>query len=106
MGQVLAFRNAKKPVIVWDDTGLYSKLTGSVDFMWHGGWAEIGDHGEIALYKRQSCIGVWFRHRQGFAYYPVANGEACQIVDSVDAAFQLSCRLIGAIPGQPPPDSH
>lgn len=98
MGQVLAFRSNLQPRIVWDDTGLYSRLTACVEFMWRGGWAEMGDHGEIALYRRQSCIGVWFRHKQGFAYYPVANGEPRQIVDSVEAAYGLSLHLVCEAP--------
>lgn len=101
MGQVVPFRRKQDLGLARDDTGLCTKLTGSLDFMWRGGWAEVGEYGEIALYRRRFCLGYWLGSPEGFSFYPIETGERSLKVHTLDDAYQASLSLVG----DPPPDS-
>jgi hypothetical protein len=102
MGRVLAFRQFDDRS-TRDVAGLCATLTGSVDFMWRGGWAEVGEHGEIAVYRRQHCLGFWLPNLEGFSFYPIEGGERRQRVTTVEEAYQVSLCLLGDPPPEPAP---
>ena len=101
MGQVVAFRRRGVHVLARDPSGLCARLTGSVDFMWRGGWAEVGERGEIALYRRQHCLGFWLPGQAGFTYYPIETGERSKKVDTLEDAYLASLLLLGDPPPEP-----
>lgn len=74
---------------------LLNRLCGSLDIMWRDCWAELGDHGEVVVLRRQHCIGLW-RCGATLTYHPVASGDKLLEAGNVDDAYWMTVAMIGA----------
>jgi hypothetical protein len=76
---------------------LLSRITGEVDSLWRGGWAEPGDLDGVVLFRDRRVIGVWSFRSTGFVYIPVTHGCPTHRASDVAQAFSLSMELLGPL---------
>lgn len=93
MSQILTFpfdRRMQERVV---SRQLLNRLCGSLDIMWRDCWAELGEHGEVVVLRRQHCIGIW-RCGVTLTYHPVAGGDATLEAANVNDAYWMTMALI------------
>jgi hypothetical protein len=96
MGTVLQFRHPT-PRLRSQELCLLSRLCGSLQVMWRGGWAEPGEPDGVVLLKNQNCIGLWLYQRDCFAFVPIETGVTQLQVATVDQAHNATLRILGEL---------
>ena len=96
MGVVVLFsrpRSRLRP----EEFQLLSRLTGEVESLWRGAWAEPGDPDGVVLFLDRRVLGVWSFQSAEFVYVPVTHGSITHRAPDVDQAFSLSMELLGPL---------
>jgi hypothetical protein len=96
MGQVLPFSRGKYRVAVSDQTtALLAALSGSLEYMWRGGWAELSPTGGVAVIRHGHFLGVWVHQEEGFSYHAASGEGPPTVATDIAEAYQKTLEIVG-----------
>jgi len=96
MGQVLAFTRGKNRVPASGQaTSLLAALSGSLDYMWRGGWAELSPTGGVAVIRHGHFLGVWVPQNEGFAYHTASGEGPPTFASDIAETYQKTLEIVG-----------
>jgi hypothetical protein len=100
MGRVVPFASGYRVAASEEATSLLAKLSGSLDYMWKGGWAELTPTGAIAVIHHGHCLGLWVHRADGFTFYRTSGEQgALLMAPSIDEAYRQSLIIVGGLCG-------